>query len=87
MLMVVVVYALFDRKLREYGAPVISKNEETMRRALVTELKGSNSMPDKYPEDFDLYELGTLDQDTGAIAPRVALIANLSDILKTTEVK
>lgn len=83
MLVAVVLYALLDRKLREYGAVLIAKNETAMCRALHDGVKGSGSMVEKYPEDFDLYRLGEMDNETGCITAEVpSLVDSLRDILR-----
>lgn len=65
------VYALYDRKVREYGQQlVVGRNDETVMRSLL-ELKGSEALPGKYPEDFELYALGEYDQRSGQLAPAI----------------
>lgn len=62
------VYSLLDRKLREYGGLVQANNGDAVKRALVDGLKGSNSLVEKHPEDFDLMEVGEFDTDTGLLS-------------------
>lgn len=82
MLMMVVLYALLDRKLREYGVVLVSKNTETMVRELRNQVMGSGSTIEKYPDDFDLYRLGEFDTETGIIsAMKVQLVENVSTLL------
>lgn len=64
---VVCLFSLLDRKLREYGAVIASKNEETMRRDLVNRLRGSGTLEEKYSEDFDLYLVGEFAVETGVL--------------------
>lgn len=62
-------YSLYDRKAREYGQQIIGgRNDELVMRSLL-ELRGSDAMPGKYPEDFELYCLGEFDQRAGQITP------------------
>lgn len=75
-------YALFDRKVREYGSVVLARNDEVARRMTADALKGSNSLYEKHPEDFDLMKLASMDMETGMITAEVpSLIAGLGDLL------
>lgn len=77
-----VIYSLFDRKLKEYGPLVVSNNDAAVRRALIDGVPGSGSTIAKYPEDFDLMCLGLFDAETGKIvaeAPR--LVDNVGSLL------
>lgn len=84
------VYSLLDRKLREYGALVQANNAEAVQRGLVDGLKGSNSLVEKHPEDFDLMEVGTFDTDTGLIGGTDSgvpmLIVNVGQLIFPPEV-
>lgn len=67
-------YSLLDRKLREFGAILVERNEDSMRRSLYNGVKGSNSMVEKYSEDFDLYALGEFNVETGVVTPETPRI-------------
>lgn len=74
-------YSLFDRKLREFGNILISNNDASVMRMLLDAMRGSRSLPDLHPEDFDLFVLGEFDVSTGVLVgspPR--LVANLQDL-------
>lgn len=83
-----VVYSLWDRKLREFGALVISRNDESIIRAVCDGIPGSNSMVAKHPEDFDLMRLGEYFPASGFLGgeqgPPV-LVANVGDILRAAQ--
>lgn len=77
------VFTLYDRKVGEYGALVVSSTDEAVVRALkdgipVTSTEG------KYPDDFDLVCVGEFDAVTGELQglkmPRV--VYRLSAILR-----
>lgn len=85
------VYSLFDRKLREYGALVLERNDEAIVRSLIDGVRGSGSLMEKHPEDFDLMHIGSYNTASGQLgsqaelfAPR--LVANLGELLKVMEV-
>lgn len=77
------VYSLFDRKAREFGQLVTAANDEAMFRLLADTIRGSASVIERYPEDFDLFICGTFDTDGGVLAasgPSV-FVENVADIL------
>lgn len=75
------VFALFDRKAREFGAPLTAANVDTMKRELQRNV-GEGSLLHKYPEDFDLYCLGEMDTETGVILPDTPqCVALLKEVL------
>lgn len=61
------VYSILDRKLKEYGPLFLSRNDDAVRRAVVDGFRGSNSVMEKHPDDFDLYEVGVFNHDTGEL--------------------
>jgi len=77
------VFSLFDRKLREYGALVLANNAEAVKRALVDGVRGTGSLVEKHPEDFDLMELAMFDTDSGIIigAKVPILVDNVGTLL------
>lgn len=82
------VYSVYDKKLQEFGQLAVSKNDESMRRALYDGVKGSQSMIEKYPQDFDLYRVGEFDPQqgvlTGYTSPSI-LVCNVGDLLGGNE--
>lgn len=86
MLMIVVMYALFDRKLREYGAPLVAANDDVMWREL-RHMGQTGSFLDKYPEDFDLQSFGTMDTETGKVTlgESIRFVGNVRDVLSREE--
>lgn len=61
-------YSVFDRKLQEYGNVVLARNDEHIRRNLIDGVKGSKSVMELHPEDFDLVCLGTFDELKGEVS-------------------
>jgi len=82
------VYSVFDKKLQEFGQLAVSKNDESMRRAMFDGVKGSNSMIEKYPEDYDLYCVGEFEQAQGLLSgwkgPAI-LVCNAADLMAAGE--
>jgi len=81
---VVRIYCLFDRKAREYGPLMLSKNDELIRRIVVDGVRGSKSVHELHPGDFDLMCVGDYGDETGFLSPVTPpiLVANLSELLE-----
>lgn len=79
-------YSIFDRKLKEYGQVVQMNNDEAVKRSLRDGLRGTKSLVEKYPDDFDLYVLGEMDLESGVITPCAPmLVENISSIVSPAE--
>lgn len=64
-------YAIRDVKTA-FMQPFIAINHQSAMRGFHMDLvnaKGSNSMMGFAPEDFDLYYIGTFDNDSGVVSP------------------
>lgn len=77
-------YSVYDRKLREYGAILLSANQAAMYRTIQVGVRGSNSLMEKYPGDFELHKVGEFNTEFGEITTngRPEVVALLSDILE-----
>lgn len=84
---VVIVFALLDRKLREFGKQLfLDKNVESLERGLLDSVlsnEGAGSFLAKYPEDYDLYCLGEMDMETGYLTPAEPprLVSNFGELV------
>lgn len=78
------IYSLFDRKALEYGGLQVLSNDAMACRALVETLSRDGSTVSKYPEDFDLYCLGSFSAESGEIDASMPsrLVVNLGTLLK-----
>lgn len=76
------IYSLFDRKVKEYGQLVVATTDDAIRRAVHEGIPSSGTVIAKYPQDFDLMFLGSVDPETGVLTGQVPrLIANVADLL------
>jgi len=78
------VYSVYDRKLQEFGQLAVSKNDESMRRAVIDNVSGSNTLIEKHAVDFDLMCVGEFEQTNGFLCgltgpPR--LVCNVGELL------
>lgn len=61
------IFSIFDRKSLAFATPFFMKTTGEATRALREHLKDGNSLISKYPEDFELYEVGGFDDQTGRL--------------------
>lgn len=87
-------YAIFDLGVQGFNAPVVAQNEVMVRRAIGDTFlaEGARSVLDRhvfvrYPQQYDLYLIGTFDTVTGAIAPVTPLVrvCSLSEFLSSPD--
>lgn len=64
--MLVKVFAIYDKKSRSYRPPFFSYNEETAIRTL-RKVAETDQTICEFPEDFDLYVIGSWDDNAGEI--------------------
>ena len=77
-------YSIYDRKTRVYSAPMVMVNDAQAKRAVLSEMRHAESMLGQYPEDYDLYMVGTFDDATAellAMAP-ADLVCRLDSLLE-----
>jgi len=78
-------YSVYDRKLREYGSVLLAPNDGVMARTILTGVRGSSSLMEKYPEDFQVEHVGNFDISTGLVTPvegRPEIVISLEKLLE-----
>lgn len=63
------ILAVRDRAINAFGTPIFTRTVSAGIRAFAEEAQRKESEICKHPEDYDLYELGEYNDDTGAITP------------------
>lgn len=66
------IFALKDTKIGQYHNPFVQASEVTAIRGLEQALKNPDNQIAQYPSDFDLYEIGEFNLETGILIPRVS---------------
>lgn len=61
--MIVQMFAVFDLKARNFGQPFFTLTPEVALRSFQTTVNDPSSMLNKYPEDFQLFRLGTFNDE------------------------
>jgi hypothetical protein len=78
------VFVIYDTKAQSYNKPIFSPTLETLKRNYVELVQsGDKSLIVTYPQDFELYCLGTYDDMTLVfdIFPEKQLIGRLNQML------
>lgn len=63
------IVAVYDKKAESFNPIYTSKNEAVAVRDFSQGCIDKESNLSKYPEDYALYKLGTVEEDTGIITP------------------
>lgn len=78
------IFAIRDRKAEVYGHPFFLRSSPEAIRLFGDEVNSGKeqSAVAKWPHDHELVELGTWDDQTGAITPDNRLLCSGTDVLK-----
>lgn len=68
--MKVFLYSIRDTKAGYYNPPYVSPNSMTAARDFQLRVREDNSLMGKFPEDYQLEEVGAFDYETGKVTPR-----------------
>lgn len=60
-------YSIRDKKLASFNAPFVSESEVQATRQFGIVARDETTQLSHYPDDFDLYEIGSFDQVTGKL--------------------
>lgn len=67
--MILKAFTIRDSKGEVYNVPFFQKSHGEAERNFRELVNDKQSMPSKYPEDFDLYWIGDYDDTTGKLIP------------------
>ncbi|AXH77062.1 MAG: nonstructural protein [Microviridae sp.] len=86
--MQLMIVALKDRAADLFGKPFYVRTTAEAVRSLTDEANNAESTINKHPEDYDLFLLGSYDEDTGRIEQDVShpsLIVRAQDLIRSTQ--
>lgn len=63
-------FSIYDKVAKRYNAPFMCENEEVAKRSFNASVKGLD-----WAYDFELYQLGDIDVETGVITPALVFIS------------
>lgn len=78
-------FSLLDKKSGSYGGILIAASDGHVGRIVQERFAGSGDTVEKYPSDFDLYDLGEYDTESGLITPCTRFVVNLAVLLPAKE--
>lgn len=75
-------FAVFDHKAKVFGKPFYENRVELAVRSVAAGIMDPQSMLSKFPEDFDLYRLGSFNDENGSfdLLPQPEIICKLSQL-------
>lgn len=81
------IFAVHDVKAEAFGNPMFMNNEQIAIRGLAGAVADPASVLSQSPEDFNLYELGEYDDNSGLITPldRPKLVCSALSVVKKYE--
>lgn len=74
-------YAMLDKKAGVYGPVMMAHNDVHMTRVLQETFRGSSHTVEKFPEDFDLYQVASYDGESGEVDRSLRFVANVGVLL------
>lgn len=77
-------YSIKDAKSGNFANPFSSYNDQVAVRdfKILCKDKNPNNLVGAYPEDFDLFRVGSFDDKTGEIVPCCEFISNGSSLVE-----
>lgn len=84
------VYSVFDNVSHVYSQPIFcgsgkDSDDDVAKRLFLTQVLNDTSLLHIYPEDYDLYELGMYDEETGHFeqGDHIRYICNGKELFET----
>lgn len=68
-----ILYSVFDAKTAVFGFPFVAMRDEAAIRAFsdsVNDVSNPNNNWNRHPEDFSLFRVGLMDDETGVLVPQ-----------------
>lgn len=78
-------YAVYDRKSLTYMRPMYVAHMIEIQRILIQNLKQDNSIIGQFPEDYEVYKLGTFNLSTAEyiILPKPVFMFNITELMES----
>lgn len=77
------IYSLRDQKTDAYMNPIAMQTTGQLLRMLSDEINKDDSLIGQHPEDFELFEVGEYDTQTGQLTPKLPTSVIVLSELKT----
>lgn len=76
-------FSIRDTKSGHFGKPIVAPHQAPLIREFTEAVNDPKTIYSKFPADFDLYEVGDFDQNTGLLIP----LKNPNHIINLTTLK
>lgn len=85
--MLIRMYSIYDKKVNVYQPPLFCHNAGDALRTCHMHFSNPETKVNKYPEDFDVYDIGEYDDQTGQLKPHTnpQFLSTAVDILGIKE--
>lgn len=74
------IYSVFDRAVEAYTPPFCQPSNNAAIRAIKNELANPDSQLAKHSTDFELWQLGQFNEQTGDVTPHKERVARIEDL-------
>lgn len=74
------IFSIKDRASEHFNQPFFQHTAAAAIRIIKNEMRQENSMLAAHPSDFELWELGTFDDQTGQLTNEHTRVARLEDL-------
>lgn len=75
-------YAMKDVKTGSFGPVMMGQNDGHMSRTIGETFRGSGHTVERYPGDFELFEIGEMVEGTGEVTGCLRYVCSVSVILQ-----
>lgn len=72
-------FAVKDVKSGRFASPFVADNIQVAKRNVAWAMKDKTTAFYNFPEDYQLFRLGSFDEQTGELASDVLFVANLTE--------
>nr|WAE43465.1 MAG: nonstructural protein [Microviridae sp.] len=79
------IYAIRDKKIGVYGKPFCETSDVQATRGLSIAVNDPTIQLSHFPDDFDLYKLGTFDEESGCILVDTQFVVGASSLQKLNQ--
>lgn len=85
--MLMQIFSVYDGKSKAFARPFFSFNVSTATRELQASVREGGSLLSKFPDDFQLWHIGTFNDEVGSVDPLVppVCVCNVSSLRGSDE--
>lgn len=76
------VYSMLDKKMAMYTPVMLAMSDGHVCRNIQEQFEGTKAAPERFPEDFDLYQVAEFIPESGVVTGDLRFVCNLSVIFK-----